>query len=72
MNTKKLFWIFPYYPNIKPDSKTSELSLQHLMPKSTKEERDETIEEYIGLDIIELCKNNEYKITPKGWDLWSN
>lgn len=42
------------------------------MPKSTKEERDETIEEYIGIDIIELCKNNEYKITPKGWDLWSN
>ena len=72
MSIKKLFWIFPDYPNIKQDSKTSEFSLQNLMPTSTTEERNEKIEEYISLGILEQCKNNEYQITPKGWSLWLN
>lgn len=70
MSNKDLFWIFPSYPEIKQDSKTSEYALQRLWPSSTNEEREEKLEEYIRLGIIELCRNKEYIITQKGWEIW--
>lgn len=72
MSNKDLFWIFPDYPNIKQNSKTSDLALQHLVPSFTKDERDDKIEEYIGLGIIEPCRNREYVLTQKGWEIWNN
>ena len=72
MSTKDLFWIFPSFPNIEQDSKTSEYALQRLWPTSTKEDRDEKLEEYIGLGIIEPCRNKEFIITQKGWNIWCN
>ena len=67
-----LYRIFPDFPNIKWDSKTSELDLANLFPKLTKDERVNLIEECKGVGIIEPCKYNDYTITFKGWMLWNN
>lgn len=70
MSNKDLFWIFPDYPNIEHYSKTSDMVLQRIAPSLTKEDRDGIKEEYIGLRIIESCRNKEYVLTQKGWDIW--
>lgn len=71
MDKKELFWLFPDYPAIKPDSKTSTFTLISICQKLSKEEIDEIVEEYVGLGIIELRRNDEYVLTPKGWDIWN-
>lgn len=65
------FKIFPDFPNIMRDSKTSVLDLENLFSTLTKDERDNMIDEYIGLGIIEPCKKDEYIITSKGWKIWN-
>lgn len=72
MSNKDLFWIFPDYPDIKINSKTSDMALQCLAPSLTKDERDDKIEEYIGLKIIEPRRNDEYVLTQRGWEIWNN
>ena len=70
MSNKDLFRISPDYPIIEHYSKTSDIALQRLAPSLTKEDRDGIIEEYIGMGIIESCRNKEYVLTQKGWDIW--
>lgn len=69
---KSKFKIFPDFPHIRPNSKTSVFELVHLLPMFTEEQRNDEIEECMGLGIIEPCKYDEYVITSKGWELWND
>ena len=67
---KELFSLFPDYPDIRQDSMISEYDLQLSWRNSTKEQRDDKIEEYVGLGIIEPYRNKNYRLTDKGWEIW--
>ena len=72
MSIKDYFRIFPDYPGITPHSKTNKYTIANSFSDLTWEQIDELIQEYETINLLMPCKNDEFVITIKGWELWLN
>ena len=67
---KEFFEIFPDYPQIGFGSKTNKMYIAKMYSQLTWDEIDEIIQELQSLRIIEPCRNNDYILTQRGYEIW--